>query len=94
MREEPAAFRLIGTPKARIGKKTKLIQSVFKAEVVVWSISSARASATWNDRTSGFGWECDRNGEVVRFASGRCQHCQRSWGSSSGVPARTADVCS
>ena len=30
----------------------------------------------------------------MRFASGQCQHCQRSWGSPSGVPARPADVCS
>ena len=45
-REEPALFGLIGTPKARIGKETKLFQSVFEAEVIVRSIASARASAT------------------------------------------------
>ena len=39
-REDPAVFGLIGTPKARIGKKTKLFQSVFEAEVVVRSIAS------------------------------------------------------
>ena len=30
----------------------------------------------------------------MRFASGRCQHCQRSWGSPSAVPVRPADVSS
>ena len=40
-REEPALFGLIGTPKARIGKETKLFQSVFEAEVIVRSIASA-----------------------------------------------------
>ena len=34
-REDPAVFVLIGTPKASIGKKTKLFQSVFEAEVIV-----------------------------------------------------------
>ena len=48
-REEPALFGLIGTPKARIGKETKLFQSVFEAEVIVRSIASARA------------WDSDRN---------------------------------
>ena len=47
-REEPALFGLMGTPKARIGKETKLFLSVFGAEVIVWSIASARASATGN----------------------------------------------
>ena len=69
VREYLAVFWLIGTPKATIGRKTKLLQSVFDAEVIVRS-----------GRTSGLGWECDINGEVVRFASGSCQHCQRSWG--------------
>ena len=45
-REEPALLWLIGTPKARIGKETKLFQSVFEAEVIVQSIASARATAT------------------------------------------------
>ena len=45
-REEPALFGLTGTPKARIGKETKLFQSVFEAEVIVRSIASVRASAT------------------------------------------------
>ena len=45
-RGEPALFGLIGTPKARIGKDTKLFQSVYEAEVIVRSIASARASAT------------------------------------------------
>ena len=45
-REDPAVFGLIGAHKKRIGKKTKLFQSVFEAAVVVRSITSARASAT------------------------------------------------
>ena len=45
-REVPAVFGLIGTPKARIRKKTKLFQSEFEAEEIVRSIASARASAT------------------------------------------------
>ena len=45
-REDPAAFGLIGTPKARIGKKTKLFQSVFEADVMVRSIALARAYET------------------------------------------------
>ena len=45
-REEPAEFGLIGTPKARAGMETKLFQSVFKAEVIVRSNASARASTT------------------------------------------------
>ena len=45
-REEPALLGLIGTPKARIGKETKLFQSVFEAEVIVRSIATAIASAT------------------------------------------------
>ena len=49
-REEPALFGLIGSPKARIRKETNLFQSVFEAEVIVWSIDSA-----------GF-WDSDRNG--------------------------------
>ena len=48
-REEPALLGLIGTPKARIGKETKLFQSVFEAEVIVRSIASARF------------WDSDRN---------------------------------
>ena len=40
-REEPALLGLIGTPKARIGKETKLFQSVFEAKVNVRSIASA-----------------------------------------------------
>ena len=40
-REEPVVFVLIGTPKARIGKETKLFQSVFEAKVIVRSIASA-----------------------------------------------------
>ena len=28
----------------------------------------------------------------MRFSSGRCQHCQRSWVSPSAVPARPTDV--
>ena len=40
-REDPALFGLIGTPKASIGKETKLIRSVFEAEVIVRSIASA-----------------------------------------------------
>ena len=52
-REEPALFGLIGTPKARIGKQTKLFQSVFEAEVIVRSIASARASARF--------WDSHRN---------------------------------
>ena len=40
-REEPARFGLIGTPKARIRKDTKLFQSVFEAEMIVRSIASA-----------------------------------------------------
>ena len=40
-RDDPALFGLIGTPKARIGRKTKLFQSVFEAVVIVWSIASA-----------------------------------------------------
>ena len=47
MREEPALFGLIGTPKARIGKETKLFQSVFEAEVIVRSIASA--TGIWQD---------------------------------------------
>ena len=38
-REDPAVFGLIGAPKARIGKKTKLFQCVFEAEVIVRSIA-------------------------------------------------------
>ena len=45
-REEPALFVLMGTPKARIGKDTKLFQSVFEAAVIVRSIATARASAS------------------------------------------------
>ena len=30
----------------------------------------------------------------MRFSTGRCQHCQHSWGNPSAVPARPADVCS
>ena len=45
-REDPAVLGLIGTPKARIGKKTKLFQSVFEGKVIVRSIASARASET------------------------------------------------
>ena len=48
-RDEPALLGLIGTPKARIGKDTKLFQSVFEAEVIVRSIASARF------------WDSDRN---------------------------------
>ena len=48
-REEPALIGLIGTPKARIGKETKLFQSVFEADVIVRSIASARF------------WDSDRN---------------------------------
>ena len=40
-REEPALFGLICTRKARIGKETKLFQSIFEAEVIVRSIASA-----------------------------------------------------
>ena len=52
-REEPALLGLIDTPKARIGKETKLFQSVFEAEVIVRSIVLARASARF--------WDSDRN---------------------------------
>ena len=45
-REEPGLFGLNGSPKARIGKETKLFQSVFELEVIVRSIAAARASAT------------------------------------------------
>ena len=31
-REDPAIFGLIGAPKARIGRNTKLFQSVFEAD--------------------------------------------------------------
>ena len=40
-REDPAVFGLICSPKTRIGKKTKLFQSVFEADVIVRSIASA-----------------------------------------------------
>ena len=45
-REEPALLGLIIKHNARIGKETKLFQSVFEAVVIVRSIASARASAT------------------------------------------------
>ena len=45
-REEPALFGVIGTPKARIRKETKLFQSAFEADVIVRSIASTRTSAT------------------------------------------------
>ena len=45
-REDHAVFGLIGTPKASIGRKTMSFQSVYKVEVIVRSIASARASAT------------------------------------------------
>ena len=45
-REDPAVFGLISTPKARVGMMSKLFQSVFEAEVIVWSIVSVRASET------------------------------------------------
>ena len=65
-REDAVVLGLIGMPKASIGKRTKLLHSVF--ETVVNRISkscSSGDSVTW-----GFGLECDRNGEDERFATG------------------------
>ena len=45
-RKNPTVFGLIRTPKATIGKKTKLFQSAFEIEVGFRSIASARALAT------------------------------------------------
>ena len=45
-REDPVVFGLIGMPKARIGKKSKLLHSVFHTAVCVRSIATTRALAT------------------------------------------------
>ena len=51
-RDEPALFGLIGTSNARIGKETKLFQSVFEAEVIVRSIASATGIRRDSDRNA------------------------------------------
>ena len=45
-RVDSAVFGLIGTPKSRIEKRAKLFLDEFKTVVCIWSITSARASAT------------------------------------------------
>ena len=58
-REDPAVFGLIGTPKARMEKKTKLFHSLFENEVSVRSIASARATATGIQQDFGIGLHCN-----------------------------------